>query len=307
MEEWSEVVDGDTTTEYYAWEGFNARRADVTYGYEYDWYDSASGSQYEEDMWYRENLDSGSWYEGYEEYWRNGDTGDGYSNYSETEYDNAHQRTYYEQDNELYTNWYTTFDYYYEESSLADSNQASVYYRTYTRDETDGSQLTYERYDYELNSDSGNEYYDYYYSDYSGANDTYYNYSYLENLSSGAYEEYESFEISSVSYVRSTSGMDLDYYWESNSEEIYGESSYYSSYGQVLASGTQSWEEDSRDYVSGDWYAVMLVNGADDAWIGEKVQYTGSTGYYDLYLYQSYPDSFFLEEDLDDLPPFYFY
>jgi hypothetical protein len=102
-------------------------------------------------------------------------------------------------------------------------------------------------------------------------------------------------------------GQDLDYYWQGQYESVNGDyqSNWY--YELALASGNQMWESYYYDDTSDDWSYLFLTDGAG-VWGGYEIRadWDNISAYsYDLYLYQSWPGSFFLVDDLDDLPAGY--
>jgi len=216
---------------------------------------------------------------------------------------------------EIQQNWYYEYDYtyaagasnrrtdeyYYSETSLADSDQQSKYWYEYTYDPDTGSQLTYSNYGYYLYSDTGEEYWYYNFNNYEPANYTYYHEDHDKNIYvAGVYEDSVTYRVNGVSYYMKDEGQDLDYYWQSTESDVVGSYSSSSDYELNLASGAQYWDAAYRNSSLGTWSHATLANLNGTAWIGDRTVYDGSA--YDLYYYSAYPDDYFLAADQSYIP-----
>lgn len=272
------------------------------YYYEYD-----TGDYYYEDSYFTFSSANGDWlnysgtesryYQGEEDY----DYGSGFRESTFSSYTAEFQRSSYSYDYETYVKGEynrETYDYYYSEYALADSDESSVYWRTYTYD-SEGVSLTYEEYSYFLNTDTGFEGYEYQYSDYTGEADTYYYDEYYENLYTGEYDYSETYVVSGQYLENTWYGQDSDWYWYGTSYANYIDDYSTSTYYDLsLITGTQFYEQTFWDDSTNDWTYTELYY-FEDAWTGYMVTYDDSEIIYDLYNYTNYPGDYILLEDVD--------
>jgi hypothetical protein len=281
---------------YYQYSGYEP---DDGYAYEgYDYYYEPDDYRYSEGL-YTETRDNGGSYSYQYLNSRVYPNGEGFRWSEENSYDSSIQQTYYRTDYDEYSeNGYNTYDYYYYEYALTDSDEKDAYWRLYTRDGETNQQLTYESYSYNLESDTGNEYWYYSKNDYTGDYTTYYSESHEVNLFTGAYWDSEYFEESGRYYTWTEEGQNLDAYFLETEYYSYIDNYYYESeYMFLLASGNQTFDARYQDYDAMFWEDLELLY-LDDHWTGKKLTYDYSgPGVYDMYLYTSYPDDYFLIEN----------